>query len=251
MIEVQNLKKSFGDTLVWDDVNLTIEDGTTLAIIGKSGSGKSVLMKHLNALLFPDSGKVLIDGRNIFELSYVDLRLVRQKFGVLFQGGALFDSISAAENVAFPLRYFTRMSESEIQSRVGYCLEMVNLSNIGNKSTSELSGGMKKRVGLARAIVLQPDYLLYDEPTSGLDPETSNEINDLIIHMAENLSITSVVISHDMHSVLKVAKKAAFIDEQKLSWYGTIDELRAADHKRLMDFTIASEYQIKTDGDTK
>lgn len=244
MIEVRNLSKSFGKTLVWSDVNLTIEDGKTLAIIGKSGSGKSVLMKHLNALMYPDSGEILIDGRNIFDLSYVDLRIVRQKFGVLFQGAALFDSISAFENVAFPLRYFTRKSESEIRKQVMKCLEMVNLADVGNKGTSELSGGMKKRVGLARAIVLEPEYLLYDEPTSGLDPETSDEINDLIIHMAKNLSITSVVISHDMHSVLRVAETAAFIDEQKLSWYGTIQELRTADHARLMDFTKASEYQI-------
>jgi phospholipid/cholesterol/gamma-HCH transport system ATP-binding protein len=244
MIEVRNLKKSFGDTVVWDNVNLTIENGTTLAIIGKSGSGKSVLMKHLNALMIPDSGEVLIDGRNIFTLSYVDLRIVRQRFGVLFQGGALFDSISAFENVAFPLRYFTTKTEKEIRDRVMSCLEMVNLEDIGDKGTSELSGGMRKRVGLARAIVLEPNYLLYDEPTSGLDPETSDEINDLIIHMAQNLSITSVVISHDMHSVLRVAEYAAFIDEQMLSWYGTIDELRASDHPRLKQFTKASEYQI-------
>jgi len=244
MIEVKNLTKSFGPHLIWENVNLTIPDGETLAIIGKSGSGKSVLLKHLNALLTPDSGEVLIDGKNIFDLSYVDLRLVRQKFGVLFQGAALFDSISAFENVAFPLRYFTKMKENEIRDRVMSCLEMVNLSKIGNKSTADLSGGMKKRVGLARAIVLEPNYLMYDEPTSGLDPETSDEINDLIIHMAKNLSITSVVISHDMHSVLRVAEKAAFIDEQKLSWYGTIDELRVSDNKRLMDFTRASEYQI-------
>jgi len=244
MIEVRNLTKRFGPHLIWENVSLTIPDGETLAIIGKSGSGKSVLLKHLNALLTPDSGEVLIDGKNIFDLSYVDLRLVRQQFGVLFQGAALFDSISAFENVAFPLRYFTKMKENEIRDRVMSCLEMVNLAKIGNKSTADLSGGMKKRVGLARAIVLEPNYLMYDEPTSGLDPETSDEINDLIIHMAKNLSITSVVISHDMHSVLRVAQKAAFIDEQKLSWYGTIDELRVSDHKRLMDFTRASEYQI-------
>lgn len=244
MIEIKNLSKSFGEHLIWKDVSLTIPDGETLAIIGKSGSGKSVLLKHLNALMYPTSGEVLIDGRNIFDLSYVDLRLVRQKFGVLFQGAALFDSISAYENVAFPLRYFRSMTESEIHKRVLGCLEMVNLETIGNKSTADLSGGMRKRVGLARAIVLEPEYLLYDEPTSGLDPETSEEINDLIIHMSKNLSITSVVISHDMHSVLKVAEKAAFIDEQKLSWYGTIEELRKSDHQRLVDFTKASEYQI-------
>jgi phospholipid/cholesterol/gamma-HCH transport system ATP-binding protein len=251
MIEINNLKKSFGSTLIWEGVNIKIEDAETLAIIGKSGSGKSVLMKHINALLSPDEGSVLIDGKNIFELSYVDLRLVRQKFGILFQGAALFDSISAFENVAFPLRYFTKLKEDQIRKRVLDCLDMVNLSQIGDKSTAELSGGMKKRVGLARAIVLEPDYILYDEPTSGLDPETSDEINDLIIHMSENLEITSVVVTHDMHSVLRVADKAAFLDEQKLSWYGTIDEMRLSDHKRLQEFVTASEYKIVEDAKTQ
>jgi len=244
MIEIRNLTKSFGSNLIWKDVSLNIEDGQTLAIIGKSGCGKSVLLKHIVALLQPDEGEVLIDGRNINDLNYVELRKIRQRFGVLFQGGALFDSISAFENVAFPLRYFTNLSESEIRAKSMECLTMVNLQNIGNKSTAELSGGMRKRVGLARAIVMQPDYLLYDEPTSGLDPETSDEINDLIISMAKSLDITSVVISHDMHSVLRIADKAAFLDEQKLSWIGTIDELRRSDHKRLQSFVKASEYQL-------
>lgn len=244
MIEIKNLKKSFGDNLVWENVNLTIPDGETLAIIGKSGSGKSVLIKHINALLLPDEGTVEVDGANIFELPYVDLRIVRQRFGFLFQGAALFDSISAYENVAFPLRYFTKWDESRIHKRVMNCLEMVNLEDIGNKTTAELSGGMRKRVGLARAIVLQPDYLMYDEPTSGLDPETSDEINDLIIHMSENLKITSIVVTHDMHSVLRIADFAAFLDEAKLSWFGTIEELKTAKHERLRSFVKASEYQI-------
>ncbi len=244
MIEIRNLTKRFGDHLIWEDVSLTIADGESLAIIGKSGSGKSVLLKHLNALLNPDAGSVLIGGQNIFELNYVDMRLVRQKFGVLFQGGALFDSINTYENVAFPLRYFTRMTEQEIEHRVLECLELVNLKDMGHKATSELSGGMRKRVGLARAIVMQPAYLLYDEPTSGLDPVTSEEINELIIRMNRELSITTVVISHDMHSVLRVAERAAFIDEKKLSWYGTIEELRVADHPRMREFIKASEYVI-------
>ena len=244
MIEINNLKKSFGTNLVWENVSLSIKDGETIAIIGKSGCGKSVLMKHINALLKPDEGSILVDDSDIFKLSYVDLRILRQRFGFLFQGAALFDSISAYENVAFPLRYFTKWSESEINKRVMECLDMVNLSDIGNKSTAELSGGMRKRVGLARAIVLEPDYLMYDEPTSGLDPETSDEINDLIIHMSENLNITSIVVTHDMHSVLRIADSAAFLDEQKLSWYGTIEELRKSKHKRLLEFIKASEYQI-------
>lgn len=248
MIEIKNLKKSFGRNLIWQDVSLTIEDGETLAIIGKSGSGKSVLLKHLVALLEPDEGEVLIDGEDINKLKYVELRKIRQRFGVLFQGAALFDSISAFENVAFPLRYFTDLSESEIKAKVLECLAMVNLENIGNKSTAELSGGMRKRVGLARAIVMQPDYLLYDEPTSGLDPETSDEINDLIIDMATNLDITSVVITHDMHSVLRISDKAAFIDGQRLHWIGTIEDMRLSTDERLLSFIKASEYQIKTNG---
>jgi phospholipid/cholesterol/gamma-HCH transport system ATP-binding protein len=244
MIEIQHLGKRFDSHVVWSDVNLTIHDGETLAVIGKSGCGKSVLLKHLNALLHPDTGTVKVDGSEIFNLSYVQLRLVRQKFGVLFQGAALFDSIDTYENVAFPLRYFTRMSEKDIRTRVFDCLEMVNLANMGSKKTSELSGGMRKRVGLARAIVMQPRYLLYDEPTSGLDPVTSEEINDLIIHLKESLKITSVVITHDMHSVLRVADNVAFLDEQKLSWYGTLDEMRVAKHDRLEEFIKASEYKI-------
>jgi len=244
MIEINNLSKSFGSNVIWEDVNMTINDGETLAIIGKSGSGKSVLLKHLIGLLQPDEGNVLIDGSDINELKYVDLRKMRQRFGVLFQGAALFDSITSFENVAFPLRYFTKLSEEEIQSKAMECLELVNLQDIGDKSTAELSGGMRKRIGLARAIVMQPDYLLYDEPTSGLDPETSDEINDLIITMARDLKITSIVISHDMHSVLRIADKAAFLDEKKLSWVGSVEEMRSSNHPRLLSFIKASEYQI-------
>lgn len=244
MIEIRNLTKSFGDNLVWEDVNLTIQDGETLAIIGKSGSGKSVLMKHLNVLLYPDSGEVIIDGVNVFEIRYARLRKLRQRFGVLFQGAALFDSISAFDNVAFPLRYFTRMSDDEINDRVNESLKLVQLQNLGDKSPAELSGGMKKRVGLARAIVLQPDYLLYDEPTSGLDPQTSDEINDMIITMSETFDITSIVVTHDMHSILRVADNVAFLDEQKLSWYGSIGEMKTSNHRALNTFIRASEYTI-------
>jgi phospholipid/cholesterol/gamma-HCH transport system ATP-binding protein len=156
MIEIENLTKSFGDVLVWKDVTFRIEDGETIAIIGRSGCGKSVLLKHINALLTPDSGKVIIDGKDIHGLDYVDQRKLRQKFGVLFQGSALFDSINTFENVAFPLRYFTKKSEAEIKKNVMKSLEYVNLEHAADKETAELSGGMRKRVGLARAIVLQP-----------------------------------------------------------------------------------------------
>jgi phospholipid/cholesterol/gamma-HCH transport system ATP-binding protein len=244
MIEIKNLTKSFGDLLVWQDVSLTIEDGETTAIIGRSGCGKSVLLKHLNALMYPDEGQILIDGQSVFDLSYTELRKVRQRFGILFQGGALFDSISTFENVAFPLRYFTDQSEDEITQNVNEALEMVNLKGSGGKSTAELSGGMRKRVGLARAIILKPDYLLYDEPTSGLDPRTSGEINELIVNLADSLDITSIVITHDMHSVLSISDKVAFLDEQKLSWFGKTDDMKYSDNQNLLDFITASEYQI-------
>jgi len=244
MIEIRNLKKSSSDLYIWDDVTFNIEDNETIAIIGKSGSGKSVLLKHLNALLYPDSGDILIDGECLFKLSYSELRKTRQKFGILFQGGALFDSINTYENVAFPLRYFTNQSEQELEYNVHKALQMVNLASAGLKPTSALSGGMRKRVGLARAIILKPEYLLYDEPTSGLDPKTSDEINELILQMASSLDITSIVITHDMHSVLRIAQKVAFIDEQKLSWHGTLADMKTSTHPPLVDFIKASEYKI-------
>lgn len=244
MIEVRGLTKQFGPNLIWQDVTFTIDDHSVLAIIGRSGCGKSVLLKHLNALLEPDKGEVLVDGQNINTLNYVQLRRVRQQFGVLFQGGALFDSINTFENVAFPLRYFSDKTENEIYNRVMECLDLVNLADAGKKNTSDLSGGMRKRVGLARAMVLEPNYLLYDEPTSGLDPETSDEINDLIIDTAEKLSVTSVVITHDMHSVLKIADKAVFLDQQKLAWQGTIEEMKKSNNERLRSFINAAAYSI-------
>lgn len=244
MIEIKNLSKSFGDLLVWQDVSFTIEDGDTVAIIGRSGCGKSVLLKHINALLYPDTGTVSIDGNNIHDMDYVSQRKLRQKFGILFQGSALFDSINTFENIAFPLRYFTSYNEEEIEEMVMNALQQVNLENVHDKETSELSGGMRKRVGLARAIILEPEYIMYDEPTSGLDPQTSDEINELIIRMADELEITSVVVTHDMHSVLEVADTVAFLDQQKLSWFGSVDDMRKSDHKELETFIRASEYQI-------
>lgn len=245
MIEIKNLTKSFGKNLIWENVSFNIEDGETLAVIGKSGCGKSVLVKHLNALLYPDSGKVIIDGQDLFCLSYSELRKIRQRFGILFQGAALFDSISTFENIAFPLRYFTDQSEEEIRENVEKALEMVNLVGAGEKSTASLSGGMRKRVGVARAIILKPQYLLYDEPTSGLDPQTSEEINELIVHMADSLDITSIVITHDMHSVLSIAEKVAFLSEHKLCWFGSIDDMQESNQPDLVNFITASEYQIK------
>jgi phospholipid/cholesterol/gamma-HCH transport system ATP-binding protein len=244
VIEVERLYKSFDGRPVLEDVSLTIRDGETLAIIGRSGSGKSVLMKHLIGLLKPDSGTVRVDGVDINDLPYRELRKVRTQFGVLFQGGALFDSMDAFENVAFPLRTFTKKTDDEIAREVQECLDLVSLPDVGPKLPSELSGGMQKRVALARAISLRPRYIIYDEPTSGLDPETSNTIDDLISGLSERLGVTSIVVTHDMHSVLSIADRAAFVHDRQLRWSGTIAELHASEDAALCSFVRANEYQI-------
>lgn len=244
MIRIDHISKSFEGALVLDDVSLDIIEGETLAIIGRSGSGKSVLMKHIIGLLTPEKGRVFVDDVNINDVSYRELRQVRRKFGVLFQGGALFDSMTASENVAFPLRTFTSRSASSIQEQVKACLEMVNLADIGDKTPSELSGGMQKRVALARAIALQPKYIIYDEPTSGLDPETSNRIDGLINTLTEQLNVTSIVITHDMHSVLSIADRVTFIHGGKLHWTGSIEELNVSEDDVLLEFVRANEYKI-------
>ncbi len=244
MIQIEKLGKSFNGKSVLREIDLEIFDGETLAIIGRSGSGKSVLIKHVIGLLQPDTGRVSVDGVNINSISYNRLREVRQQFGVLFQGGALFDSMTAFDNVAFPLRTFRTMSDSEIHERTQQCLALVQLPDIGNRRPSELSGGMQKRVALARAIALAPRYIIYDEPTSGLDPETSNTIDELIKSLSHELSVTSIVITHDMHSVLSIADRAAFIHEGHLRWVGTINELHACTDEILCQFVKANEYQI-------
>ncbi len=250
MIEIKNITKSFDERIVLQDVSLTIEEGETHAIIGRSGSGKSVLMKHIIGLLKPDSGQVLVDNVDINTVPYGELRTVRQQFGVLFQGGALFDSMTAFDNVAFPLRTFTDLGEKELRERAQECLELVRLDDIGSKRPSELSGGMQKRVALARAIALRPRYVIYDEPTSGLDPETSNRIDELIRSLADQLNITSIVVTHDMHSVLSIADRASFVHEGRLRWIGTIPELHASNDEVLLDFVKANEYQIGNAGAT-
>jgi phospholipid/cholesterol/gamma-HCH transport system ATP-binding protein len=244
MIEVRNISKSFGELQVLDEVSLDVNEGEKLAIIGQSGSGKSVLMKHIVGLLKPDDGHVYVDEQDLCCVPYDQLRDLRKRFGVLFQGGALFDSMSSFENIAFPLRYFSALSEAEIDERVQECLDLVNLSGVGEKNPSELSGGMRKRVALARAISMEPKYILYDEPTSGLDPETSNTINNLINHLASELKVTSVVITHDMHSVLEVADRVAFLFDQNLEWVGPVAEIHSCTNPHLNSFVKASEYKI-------
>jgi phospholipid/cholesterol/gamma-HCH transport system ATP-binding protein len=244
MISVSHISKSFGQKHVLRDVSVDIPEGETVAIIGRSGSGKSVLMKHLIGLMQPDAGRVTVDGIDINAITYAELRRVRRNFGVLFQGGALFDSMNSFENVAFPLRTFTDMSDADISKVVKDCLAMVELEDVGSKMPSELSGGMQKRVALARAVALQPRYIIYDEPTSGLDPETSNTIDELIRNLADRLNVTSIVVTHDMHSVLNIADRAAFIYEGRVHWTGTIEELHHSDDQILKAFVTANEYKI-------
>ena len=244
MIEVRHLSKAFDGRPVLRDVALEIREGETFALIGRSGSGKSVLLKHLIGLLTPDEGEVVVDGERLADLPYAGLRRVRRLFGVLFQGGALFDSLSALENVAFPLRTFSDRSEPEVEARARACLAMVELPDAGAKMPAELSGGQRKRVALARAIALEPKYVLYDEPTSGLDPETSNTIDELINRLDHEIGATSVVVTHDMHSVLNVADRVGFIHEGRLHWTGTLPELHASTDPALGAFVRANEYQI-------
>lgn len=244
MIEVRDLHKSFGDLQVLREISFRIQEGETFAIIGRSGSGKSVLLKHLVGLIEPDQGEILVDGIDINGLPYADLRKVRRRFGVLFQGGALFDSMSAFENVAFPLRNFSALDEETVHEQVVQCLDMVELPHVRDQKPAELSGGMKKRVALARAIAMEPEYILYDEPTSGLDPDTSNTINELITGLAEQLTVTSVVVTHDMHSVLRIADRALFLHDTRAHWIGTVEELHASTDSTLLGFVKASEYQI-------
>ncbi len=217
MIEVRQLSKAFGAQKVLADVNLRIESGESVAIIGRSGGGKSVLLKHIIALLQPDAGDVLIDGESIVRMNERQLLRIREKFGMVFQGAALFDSMSVAENVAFPLvRKKKKYTAGEIEKRVAQALEMVDLPGTQKKNPAELSGGMRKRVGLARAIVYEPQILLYDEPTTGLDPIVSDSIDKLIIRVRDHFKVTSVVVTHDMRSARRVGNRVLMLHEKKI-----------------------------------
>ncbi|SRR5258706_3867875 len=225
MIEVRNLRKSFGTTTVLDGVNLKIEKGESVVIIGRSGGGKSVLLKHLVGLLIPDSGEVLIDGENIVPLNERELLRVRKKFGMLFQGAALFDSMTVAENVAFAFRRERALPPEEVTRKVRGILEVVELPGTENKKPSELSGGMKKRVGLARAIVYEPEIVLYDEPTTGLDPIVSDSIDKLIMRVRDKFDITSVVVTHDMRSARRVGQRILMLHDRKIYASGTAEQI--------------------------
>lgn len=225
MIEVRNLKKAFGPQPVLDGVSFKIEKGESVVIIGRSGGGKSVLLKHLVGLLTPDAGEVVVDGENIVPLNERELLRVRKKFGMLFQGAALFDSMTVAENVAFAFRRERALPPEEVARKVSSVLEVVELPGTENKKPSELSGGMKKRVGLARAIVYEPEIVLYDEPTTGLDPIVSDSIDKLIMRVRDKYDITSVVVTHDMRSARRVGQRILMLHDKKIYASGTAEEI--------------------------
>ena len=226
MIEIVNLCKAFEDHVVLDNVNLTLQDGETIVVIGRSGTGKSVLLKHIIGIMKPDMGQVVIDGQDITRVDDNELNAIRLKFGMLFQGAALFDSLNVRDNVAFNLIEHTKTDEKAINKRVAECLEMVGLHGIEDLRISELSGGMKKRVGLARAICINPKIILYDEPTTGVDPIGADAINELIKELQGKLKTLAVVVTHDMVSAYKVADRIAMLYKGKIVEVGTPDEIK-------------------------
>ena len=225
MIEIRNLWKQFEENKVLQGVDLAIPPGETIVVIGKSGCGKSVLLKHIIGLMIPDQGEVLFKGRDIFKMTKKELYSIRKNFGFLFQGAALFDSMNVEENVGLGLKENTKMTASEISKVVEEKLDLVGLPGIQKMSPSDLSGGMKKRVSLARALATNPGYILYDEPTTGLDPVMSDAIDELIKELAEKLKVTSVIVTHDIFSVYDVADKVAMMVDGKIYFHGTPREL--------------------------
>jgi phospholipid/cholesterol/gamma-HCH transport system ATP-binding protein len=236
MIVLHDIEKSFGDLAVLRGVDLEIEAGCTTAIIGGSGCGKSVLLKHIIGLLKPDRGQVLVDGVDITRLPYRELLEVRKKIAMVFQGSALFDSMTVGENMAMGLRRHTRLKINEIHKKVREALAMVGLEGVEPKFPAELSGGMKKRAAIARALVMSPEVLLYDEPTTGLDPPRADSINQVIYDLNRQLGVTSVVVTHDMHSVYRVAEKVAMLDEGVIRFSGTPEELARCTEPAVLNF---------------
>jgi phospholipid/cholesterol/gamma-HCH transport system ATP-binding protein len=236
MIETRELTKSFGGRPVLRGVSFTVQEGETLVVLGRSGCGKSVVLKHLIGLLKPDSGEVLVDDEPITQLPERQLTHVRRKVGMLFQSAALFDSMSVEQNLSFPLHEQGLHDEAEIHRRVEEALEMVDLPGEQKKMPSELSGGMRKRVGLARTIIGRPRCLLYDEPTTGLDPITSDSINHLIRRLQRKLGVTSIVVTHDMKTAFHCADRVAFLHEGRLHFLGTTQELAASKDAVITDF---------------
>jgi len=238
MIAVQGLVKTIGAQEILRGVDLNVPRGETLAIIGRSGGGKSVLLKHLIGLMRPNAGEIWIEGQNIIDMSERHLASIRQKVGILFQGSALFDSMTVAENVAFPLREAGERDPQVLRERVSEMLEVMELQGQEEKMPVNLSGGMKKRVGLARSIIRQPSCILYDEPTSGLDPVVSDSINRLIRRLQERLGVTSIVVTHDMKNAFHVADRIAYLHEGRIYFQGTPEELRRSSDQLLQDFLL-------------
>ncbi len=241
MIEVKNLTKSFEDKTVLHNINATFETGKTNLIIGQSGSGKTVLVKNLVGLLTPTSGEVLYDGRNFVSMTKMEKVMMRREMGMIFQGAALFDSMSVLENVRFPLDMFSDMTARERDRRAMECLERVNLLGAESKFPDEISGGMQKRVAIARAIVLNPKYLFCDEPNSGLDPKTSLVIDQLLSEITKEYNITTIVNTHDMNSVMGIGENIIFIYKGHKEWEGTKDDVMGATNEKLNDFIFASD----------
>jgi phospholipid/cholesterol/gamma-HCH transport system ATP-binding protein len=241
MIKIQGITKSFADKLILNDVSGTFEKGKPNLIIGASGTGKSVLLKCIVGLSKPDHGQVFYDGRDFFQGDR-DLKIeIRREMGMLFQGGALFDSKNVEQNVMFPLDVLTKMTPEEKLDRVNFCLKRVGLENANKKMPSEISGGMKKRVGIARAIVNNPNYLFCDEPNSGLDPQTSVLIDDLIQDISEEFDITTIVVTHDMNSVMGIGERIMFIFKGQKLWEGTKDNITHSNVKELDDFVFSNK----------
>jgi phospholipid/cholesterol/gamma-HCH transport system ATP-binding protein len=236
MIEARNISKSFGDKQVMKNVSLVAEQGKTTLVIGGSGHGKTVLMKSIVGLEEVDSGAVFYDGRNFSEMDIKQRKEIRKEMGMLFQGSALFDSLSVEENVAFPLSMFSPMSEEEKMERVNFCLKRVNLENVNKLHPSEISGGMKKRVGIARAIAMSPKYLFCDEPNSGLDPVTSLVIDELIKEITHEFNITTIINTHDMNSVMTIGDKVIFIYKGEKWWEGSSKDILLTDNKEVSEF---------------
>ena len=240
MIEIADLHKSFGGHHVLRGVNLSVEKGESMTVIGGSGSGKSVLIKHIIGLLFPDRGRVVVDGQDLNSLDERGLNEIRKKFGMLFQGAALFDSLTVWENVGFGLKQHTKLSDKEIRAIATEKLALVDLRNVEDKMPSDLSGGMKKRVGLARAIAMDPAIILYDEPTTGLDPITADAINDLIVDLRKKLGVTSVAITHDMHSAYKISDRIAMLYKGQILEVGTPEEIKNTANPIVRQFITGS-----------
>ncbi|MBN2743185.1 phospholipid/cholesterol/gamma-HCH transport system ATP-binding protein [Breznakibacter xylanolyticus] len=241
MIEIVGLRKSFEGRIVLDDISASFEKGKTNLIIGQSGSGKTVLIKSIVGLHQIDDGAILYDGRNFIGMNSLERKNIRKEIGMLFQGSALFDYMTVEENVRFPLDMFSNMSLSEKDERVNFCLKRVNLENANQRYPSEISGGMQKRVAIARAISLNPRYLICDEPNSGLDPRTSIVIDELIREITTEYDITTIVNTHDMNSVMGIGEKIIFLHEGVKHWEGTKDEIFDSDNEVLNDFVFASE----------